>query len=352
MGIDLARHLVAAGIAPRAKVEAALLRQVGQGEPFLFVLTQHDPSLLEPIERELLRLAGPSFTAPPSHEFMQRLPQGLAARLLAYPIGRPSSQSDVDVLAADPLDAQVAIEFSFHLGRPVRVVPGPLTEVVAALERWSGDFGAPLTLRQDGEYMNQPIDSRVAFETLPPIPLVRRPPVGSQPAPSSPGSEQRQANLDQRRIAKERLELALSELATADSAEQVALTMAVAMGTVAEEAVVFGLRAGRLSSRVRLNHTGKPERFVDLEIEPGFACSLTRALEAGQYVGAPTPEDLLLLVGQPSLVCATRVMVQERAGLGFLVGGFADSFEVSQVAERVARHAGEALTRIVRLKKR
>jgi hypothetical protein len=140
----------------------------------------------------------------------------------------------------------------------------------------------------------------------------------------------------------------------------VALSIAVAMSAVAEEVIVFALRAKSgadahaksLVSRVRLNHAGKPERFVDLELEANFQSAVTKALDAGQSLASPTPEDLLLLVGQPQLVCATRVLVQDRPALVFLAGGFKDSFEVSQSADRVARAAGEALTRVVRSKKR
>lgn len=359
MGIALARHLITADAASRHDVEIALLRHVGQGEPFLYALTAEHPELFEKIEVELQRLVGPATYAAPSLEFMQRIPPGLAARLLAYPVGQPSTRDEVDVLAADPLDAQIAVEFAFHLGRPVRLVRGPLRAVLSAIERWMVDFGAPMTLRQDGEYMNQPVDSRVAFETLPPIPLVRRPPVGSQPAPgASEGLERSPSALEIQKRSRERLEQAMSDLASADSAEQVALSIAVAMGAVAEEVIVFALRpksntqSKALTSRVRLNHAGKPERFVDLELEATFQSAVTRALDSGQALGTPTPEDLLLLVGQPTLVCATRVVVQERPTLVFLVGGFTDSFEVSQAADRVARAAGEALTRVVRLKKR
>jgi hypothetical protein len=360
VGIALARHLIAAEAAPRHDVEVALLRHVAHGEPFLYALTSGQPELFDKIELELQRLMGPATHAVPSLDFMQRIPAGLAARLLAYPVGQPSTRDEIDVLAADPLDAQIAVEFAFHLGRPVRVVRGPLRVVLSAIERWTVDLGAPMTLRQDGEYMNQPADSRV-FETLPPIPLVRRPPVGSQPAPGASGQLERTPSaLEIQKRSRERLEQGLADLASADNAEQVALSIAVAMGAVAEEVIVFALRpksnaqsqTKALTSRVRLNHAGKPERFVDLELEASFQSAVTKALDSGQSLGSPTPEDLLLLVGQPSLVCATRVQVQDRAALVFLVGGFKDSFEVSQAADRVARAAGEALTRVVRQKKR
>jgi hypothetical protein len=267
------------------------------------------------------------------------------------------------VLGADPLDALVGTEFTFHLGRPVRVLRGTLAHQIAALAPFTDEWKHPHTKRQNLEFLNQPADSRLGHDSLPPIPLVQKPPLA---APGNPGTlrgvapqfldpegsaSEKTAGLTQS-LQWQRSERLVQELGKAENADAVTLGIALVMSSFCEEVLVFAVRGERLCSRVRLNQQGEPERFVDLELPRGSVHCLRRALSEGQLLLAPSPEDQLLLVGYYPEFLVTRVDVQRRAALLFVSGGFADSFRTSQMADRVGRAASEALTRLVRERKR
>jgi hypothetical protein len=240
---------------------------------------------------------------------------------------------------------------------------GTLQHQVAALAPFMDELRTPHTKRQNLEFLNQPADSRLGHDSLPPIPLVQKPPMA---APGNPGTlrgvapqfldaetraPDKAAGLTQS-LQWQRSERLVQELGSAESADAVALGIALVMGSLCEEVLVFAVRSERLCSRVRLCQQGDPERFVDLEVRREAVHCLRRALSEGQLLLAPTPEDQLLLVGYHPELLVTRVDVQRRPALLFVAGGFADSFRASQLADRVARAASAALTRLVRERKR
>ncbi len=421
MSIEFVRHLLAIEVASRREVEVALLRGVRQGVPFLLALCEQRPSVESELERELERWGGPGLVdLVPNPQLLDQLPEGLCARLLAFPLGPSSDSGGVDVAAADPRDPHIAAEFEFHLQRAVRLVRAPLSQLRQGLRLVSVPPG-PNTARQDAEHMNQaPVSSRVGGESLPPIPLVRRPPVPASPttargvAPGyTPGVEPvgglstaATATRSERRTTlggfapvsaaasvikakaapppppiasdattpsavarsedllhpgalrmslqtprRDDVERSLGDLAVAESPDEVVRAIALGMSSCCEEAIVFALRGKNLVSRVRLNYAGQPEEFSQLEVAKSAAGAASLALSQGQVIAAPTPSDLLLLVGRPAQVCATRVDVLKRPALVLLVGGFVNSLEVSRTAERLARAASDALTRILRSRK-
>jgi hypothetical protein len=392
--IDFAQHLIDAETATRPEVEAAMLLHVKRAVPFLGALCDVRSDFRETVELELKRMCGPSVSATtPDPALTALLPTGMCARLLAYPMSLNVSTGVVDILAADPTEAWLSHEFSYHLGRSVRLLRGEVGQVMENLREFENPNG-PITARQDVAHMNEapPPESRLGMDSLPPIPLVRRPPVLASMLPTTTrgvapqhtdtsGSFQAprvvvgKATAEPRRSpspvantadlvhpgalsmslsgpSSDELEQALGELAVADDPEQVVEALALGMGLVSEETIVFAVRGNSLRSRVRLNYAGQTERFSDLEVRADSNCAVIKALDKGQVLSAPTPDDLLLFVGQPAEVCATRVQVQGRVALAFAAAGFRDSFEVSRRADRLARAASDALSRILLARKK
>lgn len=393
--MDLAQQLLAIEAAPVGELQAALLLHANHALPFPMALREVSPSAWGRASAELQRRFGACVEAtPPDAQLLDALPAGLCARLLAYPLGASASTAVVDVLAVDPLDALVASEFSHHLQRPVRVLRGDYVQVTARLSGLAVP-SPPATKRQDVSQMN--LDSRPQqHDSLPPIPLVRRAPVsaprttrGVAPpaherargvrapvrvvAPRSGQAPDAHSALEHPSAqvadttdllhpgavrlsldasSSDDFDAALGQLAVAESPDQVVAALATGMAPLCEEVIVFAVRGSVLASRARLNYAGQVERFADLEVEPTTHCAVASALYDGQAMDAPTPDDLLLFVGQPGEVCATRVSVHEKPALVFAMGGFSDAFEVSRRAERLARAAADALGRIVRARKR
>jgi hypothetical protein len=197
---------------------------------------------------------------------------------------------------------------------------------------------------------------------LPPIPLVQKPPL-APPVPGTlrgvapqfldqepPVAEQEEGR--EQSLLWQRSEHLVGELGKSSNADSVMLGIALVMSSFCEEVLVFAVRGERLCSRVRTGQQGEPERFVDLDLPRASVNCLRRALSEGQVLLEPNPEDQLLLVGYYPELLVTRVDVERRAALLFVAGGFMDSFRTSQMADRVARAAGEALARLVRERKR
>ncbi|MEN9579618.1 MAG: hypothetical protein RJA70_2627, partial [Pseudomonadota bacterium] len=187
MAIDLSHRLVHSGAVPRRDVEAALLRHAKHGVPFLKALLELRPQLGQTIEQEIERISGPAVVEiPPNADLVARLPEGLCARLLGYPIGFTPSTGVVDLLLADPLDRHALQEFGFHLRTQVRGLRGKLSFVTLQLTRLGGD-PEPHTARQDGRHMNDkpaPLEEAEG-DWIKPIPLVRLKPASGSVSPGT-----------------------------------------------------------------------------------------------------------------------------------------------------------------------
>lgn len=401
--MDLAEHLLAVEAAPVSELRSALLLHTKHALPFPVALRDASPLGWEQAALELERRFGACVEATePDAELLAMLPPRLCSRLLAYPLGQAPSTGVVDVLAVDPMDALITVEFAHHLQKPVRVLRGDYGQVTSRLSGL-GAPASPATRRQDGRRMN--LDERpTQYDSLPPIPLVRLAPIGASTAPGTARGVAPPAGLDTPKpgpvrvvvprpvgdstaavvadagstvagtpsqvadttdllhpgamrlsltdLAADELDAALGQLAVAEEPDQVVAALAMGMAPMCEEVLVFAVRADVLSSRARLNYAGQVERFSDLEVERTRRCTVVRALSEGQCVQPPEPDDLLLFVGQPAELCATRVSVHGKPALVFAAGGFADAFEASRRADRLARAASDALSRIVRARKR
>ncbi len=405
MAVDFAQHLIDVEAAPKAQVEAALLQHVNHAMPFLAALREVHADIDAVLEQELERMWGAREEARSvSLDLLARLPVGMCTRFLAYPVG--VTATTVEVMAVDPLDPHLVSEFTHHLQTDVRFARASLSEVQRQLSGLSTGQG-PATRRQDGGHMNEAPLSEQRAESVPPIPLVRRPPLVTPAKPGTrrglaPGPADNPAAAPVRGVrvvvprprdleaapeartgaptltgeplspvanspdllhpggsrmslavpAIDEFESVLGSLAVVDDPEQVVESIAIGMAPITEELIVFAARAEGLSSRVRLDYAGQPERFAELDVPKDADCSIQAALIQGQVLRAPTPEDLLLFVGQPAEVCATRVEVHGRPALVFAAAGFSDSYEVTRRADRLAKASADALARIIRARKR
>ncbi len=136
MSVELARRLIQSGAVPAEEVERALFESVSVGMPFAQALAARGADYLHALERELGKTHVPlARSVRVAVDLAAELPLGLCERLLAVPIGRDPRTAACDIACVDPLDPQIAGEFSYHLRGPVRVYRAPLTEVLLALEQ-------------------------------------------------------------------------------------------------------------------------------------------------------------------------------------------------------------------------
>lgn len=388
MGLELAQRLVADEALPRRVVEAALLHHAKERLPFVLALLELYPQHGPALERELSLSSGgvvDDVSADP--HLMSRLPLGLCSRLLGFPIGVTGSSGVVDVLVIDPLDQHASSEFAFHLGAPVRLVRGRQEHVTRELAALEGELG-PRTAPQDLRRMNEPVAA-----SAPPIPLTRVagveselhpgtyrgvappfavaqiglsrtpvPPPGNaepDPEPQSLGTaDDADAAAPSARVslfapASDELQTALSDLAVAESPEDVVDALVVGLGRMAREVWVFSTRASRFRSRARTDVGGRARPDGSVELGPG-AHALAQSLELGQYLGpiAADGPELGFLSEHYDEVCVTRVDVMEHPALVLVAGGFLSAYDVSLRSDHLARAASDALARIVIAKKR
>jgi len=126
------------------EVEAALFLCVVRGVPFPRALVDRGALSERALEEELGRRGGLALRQVSGvPELMARLPPAMCRRLGAVPARHDAFTGTVDVAAADPLDPQVAAEFGFHLGAPIRVIRAPLTAIEEAIRRVELDDGSP-----------------------------------------------------------------------------------------------------------------------------------------------------------------------------------------------------------------
>lgn len=399
MSAELARRLIHSGASP-VQVEAALFEAVQRGVSLTQAVNELYPELVELLERALDRSDFPSvLTVRPQAELVRLLPIGMCERLLAVPVLRDSRTGRVDVASVDVLDGHVASELEFHLGVPVRVLRTPFTELVSALEglHASGIFlpGLSKILAGRGATLAEPnISERAERESQPPpseppIPLLRKsiapnPPwVADAPELSfsqpealtdadiytyEPGeafdepvlSLGRPKPFNTSELAGPpwslEFEAAVQRFESAESPEQVVTALCDGLAPV--RALVFAVRNTSFDVRAGSPGLGDPAELRTISVPSGNGSLLDAAQRTGLYLGPFSQlSPLTTLEGKwaaaPSSDCYARaVNVSERPSLIVLMAGFSESTEATRRLDVLARSAGSALERIVRLRKR
>jgi hypothetical protein len=349
------------------------------------------PELVELLERALDRSDFPAIhTVRPLSDLVRSLPPGMCERLLSLPVHRDTRSDRVDVASVDVLDGHVANEFAFHLGVPVRVLRAPFAEVVAALERLhaSGIFLPGLSKIQaasgsSGAASEEPAAERSERRSEPPLPLSRKslapnPPwVADVPAfsiiqpPAFDGDEA----LNEPVLSLSRpkpfapvefepagppwaleFEAAVQALDAADTPERVVTSLCEGLRPV--RALVFAVRGSSFDVRGGSAALGSPAELRSISVPAGEGGLLDAAARVGFHLGPCSQlSALTMLEGkwsvQPGSDCYARaVNVSERPSLIVLMAGFSESTEATRRADVLARAAGNALERIVRLRKR
>lgn len=163
MAVALSQALLVKGAVAEHALREALFVSVTRGVPFAAALVETGAIPPQVLESHLAATKGPTLQrVVPLAEAMERLPPGLAARLLAVPVRRDAITGTVDVAVPDPRDAHGAEEIGYHLGASVRVVRASLAAIEEALHRRSRPSKPPGRM------------------TLPPGPL------GAPPPPDTP----------------------------------------------------------------------------------------------------------------------------------------------------------------------
>lgn len=354
------------------------------------VVIERYPELLPVLERAADRSDFPVIQrVRPSLELVRALPAGLCERLLAVPVQPEVPSERVDVAAVDVLDAHVAEEFAYHLRVPVRVLRAPFSELLSALRalQSAGIFVPGLSRLQVHEPPTPAPAAalsvhvpRVADEA--PIPLVKRaltvnavawtPEV---PAVSFTGLDQTSSQEPEPVLSLTRskpfapadavgagppwdvdFEAAVSSLEGAETPDHVVAGLCEGLRPV--RVLVFAVRPASFDVRGGSEALGSPAELRAVSVPAQAGSLLDAAVRTGFYLGPFAQLSALTPVyanwgARPTSDCYVRaVNIADRPSLLLLMAGFSNSIEATRRADVLARSAGSALERIVRLRKR
>lgn len=136
MTIPLAKRLLSQGALERAGLHRALVEHVSRRVPLPRALVDAGVMSERALDELLSQSPAPSVrSVTPLSSLLDKLPDGLCARLLAVPIRIEPGTGQVDVAAVDPFDPHIEAEIGFHLGTKVRLVRASLSLVEGALRR-------------------------------------------------------------------------------------------------------------------------------------------------------------------------------------------------------------------------
>ena len=168
---ELTKALLLEEVVEERAIAEALYTSVTLGIPFVHALTEVGAVRTDILARYLARNDAPFLRqVAPLLDLVDRLPEGLCARLLAIPVRRDAITGTIDVVVPDPGDPHPGAEIAFHLGAPVRLVRSSLAAIDEAIRR--------LRARELG------VTPELAPSIPPPPPPSRpsaRPPVAMQP---------------------------------------------------------------------------------------------------------------------------------------------------------------------------
>lgn len=373
-------------------MEAALFDAVTRGVSLTQAVNELYPELVELLERGLDRSDFPAIhSVRPVPDLVRTLPVGMCERLLSLPVRRDARSERVDVASVDALDGHVASEFAFHLGVPVRVLRAPFAEVVAALENLhaSGMFLPGLSKIRSARRSSgtaTPVEAGgpgVEQRSEQALPLIRRsltpnpawvsdvPAFSSVEPPAIDGDDA--LNEPVLSLARPKpfvpaefepagppwtleFEAAVQALDAADTPERVVSSLCEGLSPV--RALVFAVRGVSFDARGGSPALGTPAELRTISVPAGNGNLLDTATRIGFYLGPFVPiVALTSLEGKwaaplGSDCYARAVNVSERPSLVVLMAGFSESTEATRRADVLARAAGSALERIVRLRKR
>ncbi len=136
MSFALAQRLIASGAVSAADAEAALLSSLAGRVPFVRALIDTGAIAEAVLDQEIEQLGGIGLRQVSGMpELVNRLPPHFCRRMGVLPVRVDHGARVVEIAAADPLDAHLAAEVSFHLGVPVRVLRAPMSAIEDATRR-------------------------------------------------------------------------------------------------------------------------------------------------------------------------------------------------------------------------
>lgn len=409
--LEVARRLLASGAITGTQTQTALFLHVTRPMPFLRALLECgvDP---DTIDSELRRGDLPRLrNVIPAYELVQRLPSGMCGQLLAVPVRLDPITFTVDVAVADPFDAHILQEFSFHLASPVRLVQAGIVALETALAHVEQEERRTPHRARATRSFTPAFGTATPRFPLPviktnselPIPLVRRskpPPPreeddtgrttrdaivldpGSLPAarPSladmSPNGGSIQPESLEIIIPKDAavpdfdasdtspflnqaalgFESALDNLARASCRDEVVLAALGGMATVSQRVGVFAVRRDAFTGWACTRSFASEAEFKSLRVDRRANTVFAHAAAKGWYFG-PVPateghEQLVALLPDPSEVAIVAVRLQGRPAMLILATQLIDSMIATRIAERLANASAKALLRVLRTEKR
>jgi hypothetical protein len=409
VSVELGRRLLASGAVGQAEVQAALLRHLTHGTPFVRVLLELGHLTESGLEAELARSSVPVLkTVVPLPAIVDELPKDLCKTLLAVPVRRDPRTGLVDVAAVDPFDAHIAEEFSQHLSSEVRLLRASLLAVDQALSRIEqGEYSSTVILRKSAPPRPPSVHPPGSG---PPIPLVRKAvakaaavevlgvrdiieqmegdgtltdddgePIMHLRATRVPRAPSLPSFSDAERSAGAApsrpmttppsttrgpfsprapaapfpdIQSVLDAMETSESRDEVIDCLIVGMSTVARRVGVFAAKKGGFRGVACNTELGDPEVFRAIEVSGDMPTVIASAAKSGSYLGpmpeTPPHEALRRFMGEVSgEVAAVLVRVAGRPAVVLFADELGDSMIATRRAEELGREAGHAFSRIL-----
>lgn len=364
MSVELAELLIQGGLVPLQQVEAALLHAFQRRRSFVLTLVTQSPETERLLLAELGRLGLPQAAEPRlALDWALCLPAGLCETLAAVPIEAEDPERVV-VAVADPLDPHVAEEFSFHLGAEVKPLQAPPTAILEALQQLAAETCSPPFSRSQGTTGSQREGlAREPESSWPPIPLIRRSmaPCRSEtdrteplerPArpPRAVHAAESALDLDP----EQGLEPALDLLEWATAPSDVVAALVEGLLPAAGTILVFSAAGGAYVGRAGNEAAGTPDLITRIRVPAGetvFDLAMRRGVFLGPLPDTAGHDPVAAVVGASAEILVLPVFVSHRAALFVVLGGMGSTGLAARRAERLSQAAGEALQRIVRLRK-
>jgi len=352
VSVELGRRLLASGAVGQAEVQAALLRHLSNGTPFVRALLELGHISEAGLEDELARANLPVLkTVVPLPAIVDELPKDLCKSLLAVPVRRDPRTGLVDVAAVDPYDVHIAEEFTHHLKSEVRLLRASLLAVDQALARIAkGEYSSTVILRKSVPPGRPPSVRPPSVRpggSGPPIPLVRRaikgaavevlgvrdiveqmegdgtltdeqgepimhlrsakvpraptvptfaeapersaPAKSAGPGTTSPGTSRGPFSPRAPAAPFADVQGVLEAMSSAVSRDEVIDCLIVGMSTVARRVGVFAVKKGGFRGVACNAELGDPAAFRDIEVSGDAPTVIGIAVKSGSYLG-PMPE--------------------------------------------------------------
>lgn len=364
---ELTKALLVEGNAPEDAIGDALLLSLKSRMPVLRALVESDAVRSDVLARYLARVDTPILRdVTPLRDVVDQLPPNLCERLAAVPVRRDASTGVVDVAVADPGDPHPGQEIAFHLGAPVRLVRASSISIEEALRRLRPPE------RHLSEVPSSPPSAALGSEI--PIPLTRRaargearttaqllpsyipgpPPVPGLDGMGAKPQPERRYWTDSGHPEIADIGGILTDLRAAGSRDEVLELLLGGAQMVAARVAIFVVKRDGYLGWACTPEFGDRTALQSILILPDRSNVFETAIRDGLYLGSLPDGDahaalLDVMVRASPDVAAVAVRILGKTAAVLVADELGDTLLATRKLDELAKAAGDALMRVVRM---